>query len=105
MNFPKIPFAGTLLFAYLLYSGFVPVSTSHSIIILSLALFAGFEQFQKHQQLPSTQKKLDDFHTELKTKLEEFDAKLLELKNEQTRQSIERANSSSASSKKTPIKF
>ena len=110
MKLPKLPLAGTILVTYLLYTAFVPVSMAHSIILLSLAALCGFDFFLKQHQQPRMEKQMSDFQEEilklLNTQKEEHEVKLLELKNEQSRQSIERANSSSASSKpKLPVKF
>lgn len=111
MKLPKLPLAGTLLLSYTLYSTFVPVSIAHSIILLSLAAFAGFNLYIESHQLPSTEKKIEDLRLELVKQMSEqkeiYEAKLQELKDEQTRQSIARANSTSASStpKKAPIQF
>ena len=102
----RIPLAGTLLFAYLVYTAFVAVSIPHSIILLSLAGLTGFELYIKVQQLPSMEKRMSDLKLELSKQMEVYDAKLAELKQEQQRVAIERANAaSSAPSKKTQIVF
>lgn len=107
----KLPLAGTLLVLYAVYSTFVTASISHSIIIFSLAALVAFDQYIKSHQLPSMDKKMDELRLELLKELQSqkeiHEAKLQELKAEQTRQTIERANSGSASSKKptTPYTF
>lgn len=106
----KIPFAGTLLLAYVVYTTFVPVSISHSIILFSLAAFAGFELYVQSHQLPSIKKTVEDLRTELFKEMqiqkETHEAKLQELEDEQSRQALIRANSSSSSKPKpSPIKF
>lgn len=106
INFPKIPLAGTLLVSYAVYTGFVQISIAHSIILLSLAGFAAFDQYIKSHHTPSLEKKMDELrlelNKELQTQKESNEAKLQELKEEQTRQSIARANASSSSSTKKP---
>lgn len=101
-----LPISGTLLLPYLVYTAFVPVSIPHSIILLSLAVLTGFELFLRYQQHPSLHKLLEQSLQEQTKKLEAYDARILELKQELSRMSLERVNSASASSKpKTPIQF
>lgn len=108
ISIPKLPFAGTLVALYIVYTGFVPVSIAHSIILLSLSAFAAFELYINSHQLPSTQKKIDDvkneLFTELKKQQETFEARLQEIKDEQTRTAMLRASAPSAP-KKAPIQF
>jgi cell division protein FtsB len=110
-NLPKLPLAGTLLFSYSVYTTFVPVSIAHSIILFSLALLTGFDIYIQSHQLPSTAKKIADLRNEmleqLKKDQEIYEAKLQELKEEQQRQAIARANASSSGSvsKKPTIQF
>lgn len=109
MKLPKLPLAGTLLVSYAVYSAFVPVSIAHSIILFSLAALTGFDIYIQSHQLPSMKKMVEDVRNEMFTKLQEqkedHEVKLQELKEEQTRQAIARANSSSSSPKKNPIQF
>lgn len=110
MKLPQLPLAGTLLLSYTVYTAFVPVSIAHSIILLSLAGFTAFDQYIKSHHLPSITKRMDELRLELlkelQTQKELHEGKLQELKSEQSRQAIERANQISASStKKSPIQF
>lgn len=111
MKIPKLPFSGTLLFAYLLYSGFVPVSTSHSIILFSLTAFAAFQYYIDSHKTPSIKQDVERVRTELlgelKSAKEMYEQKLAELKQEQQRIQIDRANekASTSSTKKPAIKF
>lgn len=109
MKFPKLPFAGTLLVCYVVYSAFVPVSTPHSIILFSLSLLTGFELYIQSHKTPRTEKLLADIRNEMLQTMERdrdtFEKKLKELHEEQTRQSIARANSQSGAPKKAPIQF
>lgn len=80
---------------------------AHSIILLSLALLTGFDIYTQSHQLPSITKKIEDLREDLleqfKKDKEIYEGKLQELKSEQSRQSIERVNSTSASSSKKPV--
>jgi cytochrome c-type biogenesis protein CcmH/NrfG len=110
MKIPRIPLPGTLLLAYSVYSAFVPISIAHSIVLFSLALLTGFDIYIQSHQLPSITKKIENLKNEMleqfKKDKEIYEDKLQELKFEQSRQSIERANFSSAPSVKKPaIKF
>lgn len=111
MKLPKLPLAGTLLVLYAVYSTFVPVSIAHSIILFSLAAVYGFDKHLQSTKIPSTQKLVHDLREELykemKQQKEIYESKLAELKQEQQRIAIERANaSSSVSSKpKSTIQF
>lgn len=109
-TFPKLPLAGTLLVSYVVYSTFVPVSTAHSIILFSLAGFSAFEQYINSHKTPSIRQDVKKLRLELlkemETQKESYEQKLAELKQEQQRFAIERANSVSASSKtKQSIQF
>ena len=102
----SLPLSGPILLLYLVYTTFVPVSTSHSLIIFSLALLTAFEMFLKLHQTPSIEKKLQGIKEDMDKEMEGLHAKLLELKQEQSRLAIERASANaSVSIKKTPIKF
>lgn len=111
MKLPKLPLAGTLLLSYSVYTAFVPVSIAHSIILFSLAALFGFDRYCQLLQLPSMDKRMEDIRTELNQALnlqkETYEAKLAELKSEQSRQAIDRANASASSSskKRTDILF
>lgn len=109
MKLPRLPLAGTLILSYVVYTTFVPVSIAHSIILLSLAAFAGFELYIQSHQLPSTQKKIEDLRTELLKELEStketYEEKLQALEAEQQRQAIAKVNSVSSAPKKSPIQF
>jgi hypothetical protein len=111
MKSPKLPLSGTLLFSYAVYSTFVPVSISHSIIIFSLAGFAAFQYYIDSHKTPSTLQEVARVRTELleelQTSKEYYELKLAELKQELSRQAIERANASASgpATKKPAIKF
>lgn len=110
MILPKIPLAGTLLLSYAVYSTFVPVSIPHSIILFSLAAFAALEQYLNSHKTPSILQEVERVKEELlkemqKTK-ETYELRLAELKQEQQRINIDRANEkASVPSKKPTIKF
>lgn len=110
MKFPKLPLSGTLLFSYVVYSTFVPVSIAHSIILFSLALLAGFNLYIQSIKSPSLSLQIETLRNELVQQLENqrgiYEAKLQALESEQQRQAIARANSGSNSApKKAPIQF
>lgn len=109
MNLPKLPLAGTLLVSYAVYTTFVPVSISHSIILFSLAALTGLDLYIQSHRTPSALKMMEEMKLELVQLMEkqkvEHEVKLQELKEEQTRQSLLRANSSSSTPKKSPISF
>lgn len=56
-----------LLIAYLVYSGFVPVGISHSVIVLSLAALSGY---QLHISRQETHKYNEEVLKQLKNELE-----------------------------------
>lgn len=109
MKFPKLPFAGTLLLSYAVYTCFVQVSIAHSIILLSLAVAYSYDSFLKSIKTPSILKLMtdmqEDFNRKLKEQKESHEAKLQEVKEEQQKHHIAKINSSASSPKKAPIQF
>lgn len=109
MKLPKLPFAGTLLFCYAVYTAFVPVSIAHSIILFSLSLLTGFELYIQSHQLPSVLTRIENSRNELQKVMdkdrESFDKKLKELQEDMSRQAIARANQNTGAPKKAPIQF
>jgi hypothetical protein len=61
-----------LLFAYCIYTAFVPLSIAHSLIILSLAALCGYQSYISRQETTKyNNEALTGLKNEFETKLEE----------------------------------
>jgi Co/Zn/Cd efflux system component len=95
-----------LLVAYLIYSAFIQVNTSHSIILFSLAGLCGYSQWLLSKSTPNVHEEIAKLKSELEQKLEKqkelHDRKLSEIEGEMTKVSLSivRAAPSPSSSEK-----
>lgn len=102
----KFTLPGVLLLSYAVYTAFVPVNIAHSIILFSLAALYGFENYLLSNKHPSIIQKVEELRQEFQAELvkqKEFNEERLKVvEEEQARQAIVKANSSSASKPKSP---
>lgn len=109
MNYQKHLPAG-LLVAYLLYSPFISINISHSIILFSLAGLFGFHQYLQHSELTSkfkteVAKLKTDLEQEIKSNKENYELRLKRVEEENTKLALGLARApSSTSSPTTPKK-
>lgn len=99
-----------LLLSYIVYSAFVPVTIAHSVIILSLALLAGYQIHISRQETIKYNKEVleqmkNEFASQLASVKEEHGKKLSKLEDETAKLALNTIPSKVAASSPQPRKM
>lgn len=93
---------GVLLVSYLLYTPFITINLSHSLILFSLAGLFGFSQYLQHSEQPSLTTELAKLKTELehqiKTNKENYEIRLKKTEDEVTKVALSASRNPSSNS-------
>ena len=103
-------FPPALLLAYAIYSTFIQINVAHSIIILSLAILAGYQAFLSRQENTKFNKEIleqmrEDFGSQLNGVKEFYDKKLSKLEDEVAKVQLNTMPTKASSSSPAPRKL